>query len=162
METREYHNISEATKAGWGNGPWVREPDKRQWMDAETGYPCLILRVGSHGALCGYVGVSEGHPFFEKDYDEVHCMEDIDVHGGLTYADFCRSETEEAVSVCHVAGPGEPHRVWWLGFDCVHHCDLAPAHDANHRRTTNIYRDMDYVTRQVEQLARQFKAAENA
>ena len=163
METREYHTISDATKAGWGSGPWVHEPDKKQWTDPATGYPCIILRVSSHGALCGYVGVSEGHPFFKRDYDEVHSMTDIEIHGGLTYADFCR-EGDETTNVCHVPAPGEPERVWWLGFDCVHYMDLAPAHGASSsfRFPGNSYRDMDYVTDQVERLARQFKKAESA
>lgn len=53
-------------------GPWSKEPDKIEWRDKETGRPCLIVR-GSMGALCGYTGVYEGHPLFQKGYSE--CME---------------------------------------------------------------------------------------
>ena len=57
METIEYRTMD---KSVWGPGPWQNEPDKRQWQDEATGLPCLIVR-NSMGALCGYVGVSEGH-----------------------------------------------------------------------------------------------------
>lgn len=65
METIEYRTDD---KAGWGDGPWQSEPDKRQWQDDATGLPCLIVR-GPVGALCGYVGVPEGHPAYGLSYD---------------------------------------------------------------------------------------------
>lgn len=41
----------------WHNpaGAWHREPDKAQWVDLTTGYPCLAVRGGS-GSWCGYAG----------------------------------------------------------------------------------------------------------
>lgn len=81
METLEYRTVD---KSQWGNGPWQSEPDKKQWRDAETGFPCLIVR-GPSGALCGYVGVPRSHPAFEKDYNDV----DVEVHWGLTFASKC-------------------------------------------------------------------------
>lgn len=65
METIEYKTID---KTAWGNGPWNHEPDKKQWLDPETGLSCLIVR-GPMGALCGYVGVSEDHPAHRFHYD---------------------------------------------------------------------------------------------
>jgi hypothetical protein len=56
-------------KTEWGAGPWQDEPDKRQWTDAVTGLPCLIVR-GPIGALCGYVGVSSDHPLHGREYDD--------------------------------------------------------------------------------------------
>lgn len=89
MKSIEYHTIP--NKADWGDGPWVREPDKAQWRDPETGLPCLIVR-GPSGALCGYVGVPESHPMYNVEYDNVHnAYPDLSVHGGLTYSDFCDS-----------------------------------------------------------------------
>lgn len=146
MKTQEW-NFGEAVRC-LTRGAWDTEPDKRQWTDAETGLPCLIRR-GPHGALCGYVGVPDGHPAFERHYDYV----DVDVHGGLTYADFC-SESEHGI--CHVVEPGEPDRVWWLGFDCAHSGDFCPRY--SHRNTYSYdeqYRDFAYVTEQVQGLARQ-------
>lgn len=73
-----------------GVGPWNNEPDKAQWVDDATGLDCLIVR-NHGGALCGYVGVPEGHPAYGKDYDTV----DVLVHGGLTFASLCAEGVEE-------------------------------------------------------------------
>src|SRR5581483_7299765 len=102
-------------KSIWPRGEWDDEPDKKQWQDKETGLPCLIVRGGG-GALCGYVGVSEGHPFFGKDYGDID--DNLDCHGGITFADFCAHTNDESRHICHKPDPGEPDRVWWLGFDC--------------------------------------------
>lgn len=69
MENKTWHSIPKETKESWGQGPWVSEPDKVQWLDEASGLPCLIVR-GPMGALCGYVGVPEGHPFFKKKYGD--------------------------------------------------------------------------------------------
>lgn len=133
-----------------------------------TGLPCLIVR-NRFGALCGYVGVAEGHPLFGLSYSEVApvsrpvaaelldargvldlyddelkaCTVRIDVmlsaHGGITFADFCADSTNEAELICHVPGPGEPDRVWWFGFDCGHAGDLAPEMQARH---PDLYTDI--------------------
>jgi hypothetical protein len=94
-----------------------------QWLDEKTGLPCLVKR-NPMGAWCGYVGVSDGHPAFEKRYDEVG----VDVHGGLTYSGFCQPHDlgHEDHAICHVVEDGEDDRVWWLGFDCGHSLDLVP------------------------------------
>ena len=49
----------------------------------------------------------------------------LEVHGGVTFSDFCHTEGDEAKSICHIERPGEP-RVWWLGFDCAHAWDTTP------------------------------------
>lgn len=72
-------------------GPWTNEPDKAQWIDEATGLDCLIVR-NRMGALCGYVGVPEGHPAHRQDYDNV----DADAHGGLTFAGGCHVVTRES------------------------------------------------------------------
>ena len=46
-----------------------------------TGLPCLVKRSPHIGNLCGYVGVSEGHPWFGKHYSDVPALIDAD---GLT------------------------------------------------------------------------------
>lgn len=70
MENREWHNTD---KSSWGDGEWLHEPDKKQWTDQDTGYPCLIVR-NRVGALCGYVGVPLDHPYFGKT-DRAHTQE---------------------------------------------------------------------------------------
>lgn len=164
-------------KSGWGDGPWQDEPDKVQWKDEATGLPCLAKRHPRHGHWCGYVGVSEGHPAFEKGYDDVHDLFGpydsdayLSVHGGLTYADACE-EGDEAASICHVPEPGEPDHVWWLGFDCAHSGDVSPAMEARDRQKyeetgdpfwlpikypwSDSYRTLDYVRAECASLARQ-------
>ena len=160
METLEYRTMD---KSNWGFGPWQDEPDKKQWFDKETGYPCLIVR-NDFGALCGYVGIPEDHPFYNKGYDEVYdAGENIEVHGGLTFADFCHNTGDEKRAICHI-GDDKP---WWFGFDCAHYGDIAPKID-NEMRKHGIssfvddfwhysYKDFSYVTAEVERLAKQLK-----
>lgn len=149
-------------KSDWGDGPWQDEPDKIQWIDKKTGLPCLIVR-NHNGAWCGYVGVSEGHPYFGKDYDSV----DVDVHGGLTYADHCMEGEPEEESVCHIPEPGEPDHVWWFGFDCHHFMDYGPAFEARMREHgidhdpdgLSTYKTVVYVRDEVINLAEQLAIA---
>lgn len=111
MEAIEYRTVD---KSEWGPGEWQDEPDKVQWKDEATGLPCLIVRNWS-GALCGYAGVSEGHPLFAKDYSATlphecdgSCSAEYDyhrydaspagmvsVHGGLTFSGFCFDASRE-------------------------------------------------------------------
>jgi hypothetical protein len=154
METKTYKTLD---RSGWGHGEWDDEPDKVQWPDEETGLPCLAVRSPSSGAWCGYVGVDASHTLFEVDYMELN----VDVHGGLTYSDFCRShEIGEGRGICHVPGDGEPHDVWWLGFDCSHYGDLPPFSSFSFL-SGGIYRTLDYVQDQCRKLARQLAEVKN-
>lgn len=179
VNVREYRYID---KSAWGDGEWQREPDKRQWIDDATGLDCLAVRHSQSGHWCGYVGIAEGHPFFEVGYDEcrVQCEQNrgdgycdwdndhtanrvVRVHGGLTYADFCREGAEET-GVCHVPFDGRPARIWWLGFDCAHLDDLSPWSAARDRVRgfapigNDVYRTLDYVQLQCASLAQQLAA----
>ena len=153
----EHRTWTTEDKAAWGPGPWQDEPDKEQFPDAVTGLPCLVKR-DPFGSLCGYVGVSEDHPWFGKGYGDV----DADVHGGLTFADICQ-EGDEAHAICHIPGPGEPDRVWWLGFDCGHAWDISPAMEARDgergrapiRMPHSSYKTVAYVKAECARLAAQ-------
>ena len=163
METKEYTSVD---KSEWERGEWDNEPDKRQWTSRRTRMPCLIVRAPS-GHLCGYVGLTEGHPYFNKspfDYSM-----DVSVHGGLTFAAFCDPHPEAEIrGICHIPGPGEPDRVWWLGFDAGHlaYDDYCPGLDHTMRRLgvkssvarEGRYRNFAYMTGEVESLARQLRA----
>ena len=150
MERIEYSHFDKTT---WGEGPWLTEPDKVQWQDAKTGLPCLIVR-NPHGVWCGYVGVSKGHVAFEKGYDSVA----VEVHGGLTFANKCHHDGLEDRRICHIVEKGEDDNVWWLGFDCGHWQDYMPAGTYRYGRERHEeYRDMKYVTSEVENLAKQLK-----
>lgn len=160
------HEYTTVDKSAWGPGLWQDESDKMQWIDEATGLDCLIVR-GPVGALCGYVGVPEGHPFFGIEYSgcahQPRCEESwcshtpesvIEVHGGLTFTDFCQDHTEDR-GICHVPFEGRPERVWWLGFDCAHSDDACPKYDGLSRE--GRYKDRRYVEREVAKLARQLK-----
>ena len=139
-------------KTQWpSRGEWDSEPDKAQWIAEATRFDCLIVR-GRSGALCGYVGVPKIHPMFEKDYDDVHDITDIDVHGGLTFSGRCRPGEDESKGICHT-GDVANKTVWWLGFDCAHCDDVLPAYDIKY--FGECYKNMAYVKRQVTYLAKQ-------
>jgi hypothetical protein len=81
---------------------------------------------------------------------------DVQVHGGLTYSKKCHGP------VCHVAEPGFPEDVWWLGFDCGHHMDLRPESQADYLKglypalaSYQVYRDVAYIQAETNRLAEQ-------
>lgn len=138
-------------------GPWHDEPDHVDFEHA--GHACILHR-GPAGAWCGYVAVPPGHPWHGRDFNWDNGV-DADVHGGLTYAARCQG------SICHVAKPGDPDDVWWLGFDCNHHgdLDLQKVTESNGRESVYdgyfwlTYRTVEYARRETEQLAEQARAA---
>jgi hypothetical protein len=141
-------------------GPWDDEPDKAQWVDGTTDLDCLIVR-NHMGALCGYVGLPPDHPLHGKGYDDVP---DVDVHGGLTFADSCQEGAEDGPGVCHVPEPGRPAKVWWLGFDCAHGFDIIPKMrefyaGASFSYDHAAYKTFAHVQAEVTSLARQLAAA---
>ena len=145
------------SREGWPRGPWDNEPDRIEWE--ASGYPALIVRNHT-GALCGYVGVPNGHPAYGKGYDEIPVYE---VHGGLTYTDRCCGP------ICHVPKPGESDDVWWVGFDCQHGMDDAPGlmryemrGPARHYPRLGTYKTVDYVRAEVEKLALELRELESA
>lgn len=73
-------------------------------------YEIFIMNLGTHPTA--YIKVPETHPFYGKDYNEVE-IEDIEVHGGITYCDdhLFISDTEE------VNG-------WFIGWDYAHAGDF--------------------------------------
>lgn len=159
----EHKTWTTMDKASWGPGPWQDEPDKEQWEDEATGHACLIKR-SRLGALCGYVGVPQGHPWHGKHYGDV----DADVHGSLTYSALCQ-EGPEGEAICHVPAQGEPEPLYWLGFDCAHAFDLAPAMDADRRERGwsyadcgETYKTVAYVKAECARLAEQAAAATSA
>jgi len=145
-------------RADWGPGEWDGEPDKVQWTDEATGLVCLAKRNPRSGNWCGYVGVAPGHAWHGKYYDDLN----VDVHGGLTFADACQDGPPEQ-TICHVPEPGQPAHLWWLGFDCHHAYDLAPGTRAFWRSRGETmfesddesYRPLTYVKRECKSLAKQ-------
>jgi hypothetical protein len=168
MNKLEGRRFTREKKLVWGKGPWVDEPD--ELVFEIDGYPCIIYRqvfynnqlVSGHGALCGYIGVLLGHPWYGKDYDTIAAR----VHGGLTFSD------NSARHLRYPTNPGEPDDIWWwIGFDCAHSDDYSPAleyrvHSFGYRRGElpnfrhgQEYRDVEYVRNECAELVRQAKAA---
>ena len=116
--------------------PWLTEPDRLEWT--HEGYPCLAVR-NSFGAWCGYVGVPESHPWYERCEAD---LADVQTHGRVSYADHCRG------AVCHEAIVP----VWWVGFCCAYEFDGWPGHEGP-------YRDVEYVRQQCANLVLQAKEA---
>lgn len=138
----------------WGAGPWDHEADLYRLHN--RGYSCLIARSDS-GALCGYLAVPPGHLWHGVGYSEL----DVEVHGGLTYS----GRGEAGTLIRDALAPAEPDDSWWLGFDCMHGFDLVPRMDVTARSlgiarpdfsTLLInYKDIGYVSRQLDKLAEQ-------
>jgi len=131
---------------------WEGEPNRKHWVDEATGLDCLILR-GPVRSLCGYVGVPDDHPWHGMDYN-CPAIENLDVHGGITYADACSGR------ICHGTEHGDKpahEHVWWFGFDCAHAGDLVP----NLGKITDdeVYRNIAYVEAHCAKLATQLKEA---
>lgn len=171
MNERSYRLVE---KSEWGPGPWLDEPDKVVWVDDATDFDCMIVRNGG-GALCGYVGVPEAHPWHGTSYgecrhpgcDESYCYEHspegrMDVHGGLTFAAPCtKGASEDEHHICHTARP-DTGEVWWFGFDTAHAGDLCPAYSTRYGVERiggyETYKTVDYVKAEVTSLAAQLKA----
>lgn len=160
MKTLEWTATDKST---WPHGPWQSEPDKRQWTDLQTNYPCLIVR-NHFGALCGYVGVTLTHPTYGHCYKD-NIITNISVHGGVTYTGPCQKSN--AVSneklICHIPDADEPDNIWWIGFDCAHYSDFLPNYPSNYMflpLNHETYRNIDFVTHECESLAKQLKQLE--
>jgi len=150
---------------------WENEEDKKDWE--KYGLKCAIRRNSITGVLCGYVGVNKKHSFYKKGYNDLVptfgrmkrntsidnigiinavCGEYdetvdkaimaliLDAHGGITYA----SQGNDTYL---------PKNNWWIGFDCGHLYDKLPFMPIG--VDNDIYRDMEYVTNEVNNLAKQ-------
>jgi hypothetical protein len=134
-------------KSGWEIGEWTTEPDVIKWVDKATSLPCLITRHPELGHLCGYVGVTDSHPWFGDSYQNHY---DIEVHGDLTFSEYLSEESSN---------------IWWFGFDCGHgdtHGDKSPGpfrlqYEFLGFRPFGTYRNIEFVEDQIEKLASQIK-----
>jgi hypothetical protein len=83
---------------------------------------CAIIRHSHLGHLCGYVKMPKGYELSEDD------LYSLEVHGGITY-----------------------DKNNWIGFDCAHSGDLAPAS----KESYGVYRNFAYVKAETQRLAEQ-------
>ncbi len=120
---------------------WETEPNE---LDFEAhGLPCA-LRRGRSGGWCGYVGLTKEYVAANSNSNGLP-LEDISVHGGVTYAD--------------EAWWNDDSPLIWIGFDCSHCDDITPKHadwDLSMGRPRS-YRNIHYAKDQCSSLARQLK-----
>jgi hypothetical protein len=150
----------------WGDGPWVNEPDEFEFE--HEGFVCLGRRMSRAplmfgGYWCAYIVLPDGHPWREKDYDDI---EDIEVHGGITFGGLDPMPTS-----------ADRHL---LGFDCAHSGDIVPSMGKTmerHRKDflkrmpefskfleesfifQETYKTYEFVVSEVKSLAEQAKKA---
>lgn len=134
------------------DGPWDNEPNHVMFM-SEAGYICEIKRHPTLKHLNGYIYIPFGHPDYGKTYHDLHgygdggMYEDApDVHGGWTYS--------------HNGGDDDGGKFTIFGFDCGHAGDLSPGlREITGEREDlgEVYRDIAFVTAQLERAAEQFK-----
>jgi len=107
----------------------LREGNKKEFT--YKGYICLIARINESWHLCGYIKYI---PETRAEWE----IFDYKFHGGVTYNN------------CIDGWLGDK----WIGFDCMHSCDIRPQEllfegieDNELLRGRNFYsyRDMEYV-----------------
>lgn len=120
---------------------WENEPDELDWVDKETNFHCFMRR-DSQGYWCGYVGILSTSPLYEEENIKA------DVHGGITWTGYFDDWITKDL--------------WLIGFDCAHAGDYVPYSFNNHpyKGGPISYRNVEYVKKEVESLAKQLKKIE--
>lgn len=165
-ELKRHEAKCEETRKILPSGPWDKEPNRVNWK--AHGLDCMAIRHAECFHWCGYVGVPPSHPDYGKGYDDV----EGDVHGGLTYSNECDGH------ICHIPEDGGEDKIHWFGFDCAHCYDMSPGLEArlkqlktqrsleasrelqrlyeqDNARFSGTYRDLEWVKKETEKLARQ-------
>ena len=148
----EYKDLEDEYDINPKTNPWETEPDFLEFVDESTGYRCFIQRHLGLKHLCGYVELPKKHKLYGKDnMDNEEIFNEIDVHGGITYARDKRFISDEDVP-------------YVVGFDCGHAGDYSPyfwSTGISKALPYETYKDIDYVTNECKNLAKQLKELEN-
>lgn len=143
-------------------GKWNNEPDH---LSIDNGEYHLVVFRNSVGTLNGYVGVRVDNPLFGKSNEHSY-LNYVDVHGGLTFSG----------SGYHSYEFKNTH--WYFGFDTNHYTDVAPSIIAMEKAMEGLfnplsallsssvsikqeYRDLNYVTDNVNSLYEQLMSISN-
>lgn len=112
----------------------------------------MPVELDNVGIINVFIEVMSGIDIAEDNSIPVSFL--LPVHGGLTWANH------------YEMLPKREKKLWWFGFDCMHSGDFVPGlHDEQMspysfptRYTKQlVYRDQDYVTNQVKQLAEKLR-----
>lgn len=101
---------------------------------------CEIKRMPRLLHLCGYVIIPYGHPYCGKS--EINCLDQIDIHGGITYSDW------------------NDFNEWKVGFDCAHSTDIVPGTMISHNFMVEYtygdvsYKNWEYVENEIKKIAK--------
>jgi len=134
----------------------VSERAERVGWTTRAGLPAVVAQGPTPAkALCGYVGVPEGHPLFGLMRDDERL--ELRVHGGVTFADDHpgAGRLEPIIEEAWAALDGMH---WWIGFDAGHGFDMQRDVLGGEIST----RDMPYMRDQCEQLAAQLMEIKRA
>jgi len=146
----EYKDLEDEYDINPKTNPWETEPDFLEFVDESTGYRCFIRRHLELKHLCGYVELPEKHKLYGSFSEEN--FYNIEVHGGVTYTG--RREFEQLNYIADYV----------LGFDCGHAGDLSPyflTRGMSQAAWYETYKDIDYVTNECKNLAKQLKELDN-
>jgi hypothetical protein len=141
---------------------WESEPDFVEGFQDKC--HMVVWRNAVYGNLNGYVGVKRDHPYFGKSMHEPK-NSNIKVHWGVTFAG-------------KRIGEGFKKGYWYFGFDTNHAFDFSPTLEKilderrkngyqlvklidnlftpflrpEYSRVKPTYKDLDFVTREVETM----------
>lgn len=148
----EYDDLEDENDINHKVNPWKTEPDFFEFVDEDTGYRCFIQRHPELKHLCGYVELPKEHKLYGKDnMDNEEIFNEIDVHGGVTYTGEIRFK-QPNYTIDYV-----------VGFDCGHWTDYVPFSlpwGMNKIIANETYKDIEYVTNECKNLAKQLKELE--
>jgi len=135
-------------------GKWLSEPDLCSWE--QYNLPCLALRDMSMGIWKGFVGLAEGHPFYNHTMDELIKNADLmeiffAVYGGLSGAGRLAAKYKEFSK-----------NYWWLGIETSHGSDLMPLLKMEMNDNPEMakllsgqtYKDLQFIRRETNKLAK--------
>lgn len=124
---------------------WDSEPDFLLWT--RHNLKCLVIRNQETGCWRGLVGVKKDHPGYNKTMDllldEKWALE-LDVYGGITFADFAPDFGDE---------------IFWFGTEMSNGGDLLPLDAAENKREEikgpQTYKNFKFIRKEVNSLAAQ-------
>ena len=154
----EYYTLEDEYDINPKTRPWETEPDFLEFIDEDTGYRCFIQRHPELKHLCGYVELPKEHKLYGKTNVDNEFFLNLDVHGGVTYANAKRIKRHEKRPNLFI----DEYASFVVGFDCGHAGDLAPGLVPSIKSFhEEVYRDIEYVTNECKNLAKQLKELEN-
>ena len=102
----------------WSKGKWSSEHDVYIWVDKETNYDCLIVRLRL-GDLSGYVGINNQHPLYSKSArDEVVVA--LKIHGNSIFSsEQIMDRGEDYLKSIPLVSKERPDPSWWIGMASI-------------------------------------------